>query len=206
MNFQELFNLGDSVQGVFVMLDDPNLAAQVADELETDFNYNYSVTTWMQENEQLVNALVVEKNVMFYILFFIMIVAGFGIANALITFVFQKTREIGILKAIGASRSQILFIFLSQSLMVGCIGVVLGFSLGMTAIIFRNEFLQLMNRWTGFELFPASLYCFSELPAMIIPSDIILICGGSLLICLLSGLLPAMYAARQHPVESLRHE
>lgn len=206
LNFQDLFGIGDNIQGILVMLDDPQQAIPVAKEIEEMLGYNYNVRTWMEENAQLVNALIVEKNVMFYILFFIMIVAGFGIANALITFVFQKTREIGILKAIGASRFQILFIFLSQSLMVGVIGVLCGFTLGMTAIAFRNEFLQFMNNLTGFELFPASLYCFSELPALIIPGDILLICGGSLIICLLSGILPAIYASRQHPVSSLRHE
>lgn len=206
LNFQELFNMDESSQGLLVMLDDPQLVTPVAEELNSELGSAYQTSTWMQENSQIVGALAVEKNVMFYILFLIMIVAGFGIANALITFVFQKTREIGLLKAVGATRLQILFIFLSQSLMVGVIGVICGFSLGMTAIAFRNEFLQFMNRMTGFELFPAELYFFSELPALIIPSDIIMICGGSLLICLLSGILPAAYASRQHPVTSLRHE
>ncbi len=206
LNFQELFDMDDTVQGLLVMLDDPQLVTPLAEELNSELGLGYYTSTWMQENSQIVSALVVEKNVMFYILFLIMVVAGFGIANALITFVFQKTREIGLLKAIGATRLQILFIFLSQSLMVGVVGVICGFSLGMTAIAFRNEFLQFMNRMTGFELFPAELYFFSELPAMIIPSDIILVCGGSLLICLLSGILPAAYASRQHPVTSLRHE
>ncbi len=205
-NFQELFNAGDTVQGMMVMLDEPQLSAEIALKLRSVLGEEYYATTWMEENAQIVNALAVEKSVMFYILFFIMIVAGFGIANSLITFVFQKTREIGILRALGATRSQILFIFLNQSLMVGIIGVFLGFGLGMAAISFRNEFLHFMNNITGFELFPAEVYFFSELPAMLIPSDIILICGTSLLICLLSGLLPAIYASRQHPVESLRHE
>ena len=206
LNFQELFNTGETVQGLMVMLDDPRNCDAIAKKLDDALGFSYYVSTWKEENAQLVNALAVEKNVMFYILFLIMIVAGFGIANALITFVFQKTREIGILKAIGATRLQILFIFLNQSLMVGVIGVLCGFGLGMTAIAFRNEFLQFMNRLTGFELFPAELYFFSELPAMIIPSDVIMICCGSLLICLLSGILPAAHASRQHPVTSLRHE
>jgi lipoprotein-releasing system permease protein len=177
LNFQELFDMDESTQGLLVMLDDPQLVTPVAEEIKTVLGSAYQTSTWMQENSQIVGALAVEKNVMFYILFLIMIVAGFGIANALITFVFQKTREIGLLKAVGATRLQILFIFLSQSLMVGVIGVICGFSLGMTAIAFRNEFLQFMNRMTGFELFPAELYFFSKLPALIIPSDIIMICG-----------------------------
>lgn len=205
-NYQELFDCQDSVQGLLVMLEDPSFSVELATVIKSLLGYGYTCSTWMDENAQLVNAVAVEKNVMFYILFFIMIVAGFGIANALITFVFQKTKEIGILRALGASRGQVLFIFLSQSMFVGIIGVVCGVSLGLLAISFRNEFLQFMNNLTGFELFPEAIYSFSQLPAMIIPGDVFLICGGSLLICLLSGLFPAIYASRQVPVKSLRHE
>jgi lipoprotein-releasing system permease protein len=143
---------------------------------------------------------------MFYILFFIMIVAAFGITSALITFVVQKTREIGMLKALGATSRQVMWLFLGQSLFVGVLGVVLGFGLGMLALSYRNEFLVFMNRMTGFELFPRSLYNFDQLPAIIVPHDIIVICGGSLVICLLAGLLPALNAGRLKPVEALRHE
>jgi lipoprotein-releasing system permease protein len=145
-------------------------------------------------------ALLVEKNVMFYLLFFIMIVAAFGIMNSLITFVVQKTREIGMLKALGATRGQVLWLFLSQSLMVGVVGVVTGFGLGMLAVAYRNPFLHFMNRLTGFELFPASIYSFAELPALIIPGDIALICGSALIICVLAGLIPAWNAGRLQPV------
>jgi lipoprotein-releasing system permease protein len=152
------------------------------------------------------NALLVEKNVMFYLLFFIMIVAAFGITSALITFVVQKTREIGMLKALGATGGQVMVLFLSQSVLVGVLGVIAGFGLGMLALAYRNEFLHFMNRLTGFELFPASIYNFTELPALIVPRDIAIICGGSLIICLLAGLLPAWNAGRLKPVEALRHE
>jgi lipoprotein-releasing system permease protein len=148
----------------------------------------------------------VEKDVMFYLLFFIMIVAAFGITSALITFVVQKTREIGILKALGASSGQIMSIFLSQSFMVGVIGVTCGFGLGMLALHYRNDVLFYLRRISGFQLFPAEIYHFSQLPATIVPSDVLLVCGGSLMICLLAGLLPAWNAGRLKPVEALRHE
>ena len=80
------------------------------------------------------------------------------------------------------------------------------FGLGMLALSYRNEFLRVMNRLTGFELFPAKIYYFSELPAIIMPRDIILICGSALIICVLAGLVPAWTAARLQPVEALRHE
>jgi lipoprotein-releasing system permease protein len=205
-NAQDMFDLGDAAGGLFVMLKDPNRAPLVRSELEQELGRDYEIRTWQEENSKMLDALVVEKNVMFYLLFFIMIVAAFGIMSALITFVVQKTREIGILKALGASSGQIMWIFLSQSLLVGVFGVLFGLGLGVLAVHYRNGFLFFMRRVTSFELFPAEIYGFKELPALVDRSDVALICGGSLVICLLAGLLPAWNAGRLKPVEALRHE
>jgi lipoprotein-releasing system permease protein len=203
---QELYGLGNSVNGIFVNLDNPYNAPKVSKELSRAIGGDVYVSTWLEENSTFLDALVVEKNVMFDLLFFIMIVAAFGITSAQITFVVQKTREIGMLKALGATSSQVMSIFLGQSLMVGVLGVLSGFGLGLLALHYRNGFLHLMNRWFGFELVPAKIYMFSELPSVIVPHDIALICGGSLFICLLAGLLPSINAARLRPVEALRHD
>ncbi|MEK7674378.1 MAG: ABC transporter permease [Verrucomicrobiota bacterium] len=205
-NAQDLHDLEDSVHGLMVMLKDPYQAEKVRGELRATLGHDLVIKTWAEENSVFLDALIVEKNVMFYLLFFIVIVAAFGITSALITFVVQKTREIGVLKALGGTSGQIVWLFLSQSLVVGLLGVLSGFGLGMLAVSYRNEFLRLMNRWTGFELFPARIYNFAELPALIDPVDIAVICGGSLVICLLAGLLPAWNAGRLKPVEALRHE
>ncbi len=205
-NAQDLYELEDSVHGLLVMLHDPYQANMVKTQLEQTLGKGFVVRTWFEENSSILNALLVEKNVMFYLLFFIMIVAAFGITSALITFVVQKTREIGVLKALGATNAQVMRLFLGQSIFVGVLGVVSGFGLGMLALAYRNEFLHFMNRVTGFELFPASIYEFRELPALIVPGDIGIICGGSMLICVLAGLLPAWNAGRLKPVEALRHE
>jgi lipoprotein-releasing system permease protein len=203
---QELYGMGDSVNGLFVNLDNPYNANLVRKELSKAIGGNIYISTWLEENSTFLDALIVEKNVMFYILFFIMIVAAFGITSAQITFVVQKTREIGMLKALGSTSFQIMSVFLSQSLMVGVLGVLSGLGLGILALHYRNGFLHLMNNWFGFELFPAKIYMFSQLPAVLVPRDIAFICGGSLFICLLAGLLPAINAARLRPVEALRHE
>ena len=203
---QDLYVLGDDVHGLLVMLHDPYQAPSVAHQLGQELGPDFKVSTWMQENANLLNALIVEKNVMFYLLFFIMIVAALCILSALITFVVQKTREIGMLKALGATDFQVSLIFLSQGALVGAIGDLTGYGLGMLALAYRNEFLHFMNRLTGFELFPASIYGFTELPALIDPKDILLICGSAWVICTLGGIIPAWRAGRLQPVEALRYE
>jgi lipoprotein-releasing system permease protein len=188
------------------MLHDPDRAIAAQLELHRSLGDGYDVVTWMEENGALLNALIVEKNVMFYLLFFIMIVAAMCILSALITFVIQKTREIGMLKGLGATDLQVTLIFLSQAALLGAIGDIAGYGLGMLAVSYRNEFLHFMNRTTGFELFPASIYGFTELPALIVPHDIILICGSAWIICVLGGVIPAWRAGRLRPVEALRYE
>jgi lipoprotein-releasing system permease protein len=205
-NAQDLYDLNDSVHGLFVMLDDPYQAATVKAQLMSSLGDDFRVTTWMEQNSDILNALIVEKNVMFYLLFFIVLVAALCILSAQITFVIQKTREIGMLKALGATKLQISGIFLFQSAIIGVIGVASGFALGMLAISYRNEFLHFMRSATGWELFPAKIYGFGELPAIIDARDIALICGSSFVICILGGLLPAWRAGHLKPVEALRYE
>jgi lipoprotein-releasing system permease protein len=148
----------------------------------------------------------VEKNVMFYLLFFIMIVAALCILSALITFVVQKTREIGMLKALGATDLQVSALFLSQGALVGAIGNLIGYGLAMLALAYRNQFLHFLNSVFHFQLFPAEIYGFTELPALIVPRDVVLICGSAWLICTLGGFIPAWRAGRLEPVEALRYE
>jgi len=205
-NAQDLYDLGEGVHGLLISLHHPEQAEAARAELAGKLGAGLEITTWMEENSAILEALIVEKNVMFYLLFFITIVAAFGITSALITFVVQKTREIGTLKALGASSGQVLWLFLSQSLVVGVVGVMAGFGLGLLAVTYRNHFLRFMRGVTGFELFPARIYQFNELPGLIVPGDIGIICGGSLLICLLAGLAPAWNASRLAPVDALRHE
>src|SRR5215471_16067836 len=203
---QDLYDLSNSVHGLVVMLREPDAAPAAARELARSLGLKFHITTWMQENASMLNALIVEKNVMFYLLFFIMIVAALCILSALITFVVQKTREIGMLKALGATDLQVAGLFLSQGALVGAIGDLAGYGLGMLALAYRNQFLHFMNNLTGFELFPAAIYGFTELPALIVSRDILLICGSAWLVCILGGVIPAWRAGRLKPVEALRYE
>ncbi|HNQ74751.1 MAG TPA: ABC transporter permease [Verrucomicrobiota bacterium] len=204
---QMLFGLfdNDEISNLTVAVRDPFRAATVARELQNELGPGYRVTTWMQDSPMM-QAVAVEKNMMLYILFFIVLVAAFGITCTLITFIMMKTREIGLMKALGASRRQIMTVFLAQSLVVSGLGILAGFGLGILAISYRNEFLEFMRRATGAELFPAEIYGFTQLPALIMPVDLVVIGGGSLLICLAAAIFPAWHASRLNPVEALRHE
>jgi lipoprotein-releasing system permease protein len=199
------FEDSDSIHALTVAIDDPYQAHRVASELEKSLGPEFEVRTWMEESP-LMMAVMAEKNVMLYILFFIVLVAAFGITCTLITFIVMKTREIGLMKALGASSRQVMWVFMGQSLIVSVLGVLTGFGLGMLAITYRNGFLFAMRKLTGLELFPAEIYGFNELPALVVPGDIAIICGGSLIICLLAAAFPSWHASRMNPVEALRHE
>jgi len=206
-NAQDLYALGDSVHGLMVMLQDPYQAPEVQRELETVLGRDYNIATWTEENATILGALLVEKNVMFILLLCIVAVAALCILSAQITFVIRKTREIGILKALGAKNLQISAVFLGQSAIIGALGVLAGLGLGVLAVSYRNEFLEFMRRTTGWQLFPESLYGFGKLPAIIMPHDVAIICGVSfIMICIIGGVLPAILAGILKPVEALRYE
>jgi lipoprotein-releasing system permease protein len=204
-NAQDLYDLDDSVHGLLVKLTDPMLADVVRAQLQSVLGDQVIIRTWFEQSSMLQSVLV-EKNMMLYILFFIVIVAAFGITCTLITFIMMKTREIGVMKALGATSRQVMTVFLLQSLVVSVAGVACGVTFGLTAVAYRNEFLLLMRKLTGLELFPADIYHFYKLPALVLPGDIAVICGGSLIICLVAALLPAWHASRLNPVEALRNE
>ncbi len=196
----------ESAEALQIKLTDPFLADQVKGELEKVLPDTLTIYTWRDDNPEIFNALATEKNTMFYVLFFIMIVAAFGIVNCQITFVVQKTREIGILKALGATGQQILWLFLSQSLVVAVLGVGLGYGTAILALHYRNSFLAFIRQVTHQEILPPSIYHAYELPSSIQPGDIAFICGTAFVTCVLAGLFPAWKASRLQPVEALRHE
>jgi len=205
-NAQELFlDDEEAIHGLMVRLDDPFHAQATQNAAAKKLGPRYPTLNWLQEHTEM-QAVLVEKQVMFFVLFFVMIVAAFGVTSSLIIFVTHKTKEIGLLKALGASNGQVSGIFFGQGLGIGVAGVGLGYTIGILALKYRNEFLGLLRKWTGQELFPAEIYHFQGLPALIRAEDILLICGCSLLACVLAGLIPAWNAARLRPVEALRHE
>lgn len=201
---QDLYDLGKSVHGLAVMTDDLENVARVQQDLRQILKPPLRANTWMELNRRLFSAIAVEKNMMFFLLIFIIIVAAFGIMSTLITVTVQKRREIGILKAIGATPKNILILFLTQGVVVGILGTSFGLVLGLTLLHYRNEFLEFLRASTGFELFPREIYNFDLLPAQTNLRDLMIICSSAFLICSLAGLFPAWQAARLQPARALR--
>ena len=203
---QELYGLGDALHGITVRTDDPYGAERVKESIEQFIEPPVFAQTWIDMNRQYFEAVRLERTVMFFLLFFIVVVAAFGIMSTLITVTVQKRREIGIVKALGANISQIIWVFLGQGTVVGLFGTLTGLGLGMTLIRYRNEFSHWLANTLHIEIFPREVYQFSEIPAQVVPHDVIIICISAFLICSVAALIPAYFAARLDPVKALRYE
>ncbi len=204
---QELYSLGNAVHGIEIRTDDPiDGARDVADALNKKLARPLRAQTWAELNQRLLGAIQVEKSVMFFILTFIVIVAAFGIMSTLITVTVQKTREIGVMKALGAASGKILRIFVLQGFIVGVFGVAIGLGLGLLTVHNINPINHFLSSVVGIDLFPRDIYNFPSIPAFLTLRDLLTIGISALVICTLAGLLPALRAARLEPVEALRYE
>ena len=203
---QELYGLGDALHGITVKTDNPYGAERVKNAIERYLEPPQFAQTWIDMNHQYFEAVRLERTVMFFLLFFIVVVAAFGIMSTLITVTVQKRREIGIMKALGADISQIIWVFLGQGTVIGFFGTLTGLGLGMTLIRYRNEFSRWLASTLHIEIFPREVYQFSEIPAQVVPQDVWIICISAFLICSLAALIPAYFAARLDPVKALRYE
>ena len=166
----------------------------------------YSVETWRDKQGPLLAAVQMETAILNVLLFLIIAVAGFGILAIFYMIVVEKTRDIGILKALGASGHGILSIFLGYGLSLGMVGSGVGMAMGLLFVVYINEIADLLSWLTGKPLFDPAIYYFQSIPTIIEPMTVAWIVFGAVLIAVMASILPARRAARLHPVEALRHE
>jgi lipoprotein-releasing system permease protein len=203
---RDLFSLpAGSATSVYIWTKDPFNIQPAADSLEKKLP-GLSVLTWKQIHVKLLGVLAVEKNMMFFLLIFIVLVAAFSITNTLITVVVQKTREIGVLKALGATSGSVMRVFILQGFLVGVTGAFFGFAMGWAVVFWRNDIMRALSKVTHMELFPKEFYFFNELPARIVTGDVVFIVSMSILLCTLGGVIPAWRAAGLDPAKALRCE
>jgi lipoprotein-releasing system permease protein len=195
---QKFFELGDGVTGIEVNLKDIYDAPKLGTRIESVLGPPFWTRTWKDMYSNLFSALKLEKVAMFVILTFIVLVAAFNIIISLIMLVMEKSRDIAILKALGATSDRIMRIFIVQGMVVGIVGTALGALAGVagSALLARYPIIEL----------PPEIYTISSLPVAIEPLDVVIICVVALTICFLATLYPSLRAARLEPVEALRYE
>src|SRR5438876_242819 len=203
---QELYGLEDGLHGITVRTDNPYSAEQVKQAIGQFLQPPEYAQTWIDMNRQFFEAVRLERTVMFFLLFFIVVVAAFGIMSTIISVTVRKRREIGIVNAMGANIAHNIWVFLGQGTIVGLFGTLTGLGLGMTLIRYRNEFSHWLASTLHIEIFPREVYQFSSIPAEVIPRDVAIICISAFLICSFAALIPAYFAARLDPVKALRYE
>lgn len=188
----------DEVDGLHLVVNDPEKVDEVKRAIQQKLGNDFLVTTWRERNPVLFDALVLEKWAMFIILLLIVLVAAFNIVGTLIMVVIEKTREIGILKSMGATDESIMRIFLLQGLFIGGIGTMIG-TVGGLAVCYMLQHHVRINVLS-------EAYLSDRIPILMDARWNLLIIVSAILICLMTSLYPARQAAKLDPVEALRYE
>jgi lipoprotein-releasing system permease protein len=201
--FRELWSLGNKVHGVILRLDDPNQAPVIAARLNQG-KPDLRFVPWQEIKKNFLEAIRFEKTMLFFLMFIITLVASFSIGSTLFSAVIRRTREVGVLVALGAKPWQLVGLFGLQGLWIGALGTSLGFILTWTILSFRDSILGTINSLFGDGDMVANVYQFSRVPLHYDPMDFLIAAVFTLLVTTLAGLVPALWAASRKPSEAMR--
>jgi len=195
---QDFLALGDKVTGIEVRVEDVYKSDKISRKIQKTLGYPYWTKDWKAMNRSLFSALKLEKLTMFVILTMIVLVGALNIISTLVMVVMEKTRDVAILRAMGASARSIMTIFMFQGLLVGVVGTFAGLvsGLGLCQLLAKYKFINL----------PADVYYISTLPVQVDVADVSFVAAAAVVISFLATLYPSWYASRLNPVESFRYE
>lgn len=203
---QKFLSVGDGINLIEVNIDDREMARKYTRLLQKEVGMSMQVKSWMQDNQQFLSALEVERTAMFVILSLIMIVAAFNIIASLFMLVKDKTKDIAILRTIGASTKQVMTIFILNGMIVGIIGTILGVILGLLFSYNIENIRQFLEKISGTKIFDPAIYFLYSLPSVVRISDVLLIASLAITASFLATIYPAYKASSLNPIESMRYE
>jgi lipoprotein-releasing system permease protein len=203
---QEFLASGDVVTGIQLKVRDVYKTGALTKVINQELGPPYHARDWMQMNKNILFALKTEKSVMFIILTLIVLVAAFGIASTLFMVVMEKTRDIAILKSMGATSRSIMRIFVFEGVIIGVLGTAIGVLSGLLVALNLEPIVTVVQKVTGFELFSKDIYYLDHFPSRVITSDVVLISVTAVLISFAATLYPSWAASRMSPAEALRYE
>ena len=200
---QKFFKMKDSISSIEVFLKKP----ENADVISRDMQFSkYKVTDWQKDNTSFMSILIVQRNVMFLILALIIVIAAFNIITSLVMLVQQKTKDIAILRTMGASKKQIMLTFFFCGSIIGIIGTILGVVLGVVIALNLDTLRLFFESIFGLKLFPEEFYWISKMPSVLIFWDVFRIALLSLFLSFAATFYPARKASELKPLEALRYE
>jgi lipoprotein-releasing system permease protein len=201
---QLFFQTPDAVTSLQVFVDDPDRSLKIGQAIHDQFGFG--VFDWQSSNQAILGAVQIERDVMFIILSLIVLVAAFNIISSMIMLVKDKTRDIAIMRTMGATRGRILRIFILSGASIGIIGTIAGFILGIAFTTHIEELRQFLQDVLHVKLFQPEIYFFTRIPAKIDPQEVVSVLAMAFGLSFLATLYPSWRAARLDPVEALRYE